>query len=101
MPKLVCVVKSCEALPNKNTLKKCEVDIGTDELLTVITNAKNIREGSRVIVATEGTEIEVNGEVIVVKKTNIGGVYSCGMFLDSVMLCWPGGAAGIAAQVTK
>ena len=99
MPKLVCIVRTCEAIPHKDNLKNCEVDIGEDELITVVTNAKNVREGSRVIVATIGTEIEVNGEVIEIKRTNVGGVYSSGMFMDSLMLGWQGGAVGLAAQV--
>ena len=39
------------------------------------------------------------GEEVEIKKTPIGGVISEGMLCDSRMLGWPGGAAGIAAQV--
>lgn len=34
-----------------------------------------------------------------VQKTSVGGVLSEGMFCDSKMLGWPGGAEGIAAQM--
>lgn len=38
-------------------------------------------------------------EVVTVRKTSVGGVLSEGIFLDSVMLGWTGGAAGVAAQM--
>jgi hypothetical protein len=39
------------------------------------------------------------GEIITVKKTSVGGVMSEGVFCDSRMLGWSGGAAGVAAQI--
>ena len=39
------------------------------------------------------------GEEITVQKTAVGGVMSEGIFCDSKMLGWTGGAAGVAAQI--
>jgi hypothetical protein len=58
--------------------------------------------GFRLAVALEGsTFINDDGEEITVKKTTVGGVLSEGMFCDSKMLGWAGGAEGIAAQIPE
>ena len=41
------------------------------------------------------------GEEITVQKTAVGGVMSEGIFCDSKMLGWAGGAAGVAAQIPE
>ena len=53
------------------------------------------------MVAEVGTEFEdkETGEMAIVRKELIGGVYSEGMICDSVILGWTGGAAGVAVQV--
>ena len=43
--------------------------------------------------------INDEGEEITVKATTVGGVLSQGLFCDSKMLGWTGGAAGVAAQM--
>ena len=97
---LVGVVLTCEAIANKANLKKTTVDIGSGrDPLVIVTNAPNIREGTRTVVAMIGSEIEVNGETITISKTVVGGVSSEGMICDSVMLGWSGGAAGICVQI--
>jgi hypothetical protein len=54
----------------------------------------------RLVVAVEGSKfINEEGEEILVKKTAVGGVMSEGMFCDSRMLGWSGGAEGVAAQI--
>jgi hypothetical protein len=54
----------------------------------------------RLAVALAGsTFVNDNGEEITVKKTSVGGVMSDGLFCDSKMLGWPGGAEGVAAQI--
>ena len=99
MPKVCGEVLTCEAIAGRDKLKKVTVDIGASEALAVTTNAPNLRVGTRTVVATVGTELEINGEMIIVQKTNVGGAWSDGMICDSVMLGWKGGAAGIAVQV--
>ena len=51
---------------------------------------------SKVVVAKLGSKVEMGGEEVVVKKTNVGGKPSFGMICDSVMLSWAGGSAGAA-----
>ena len=41
------------------------------------------------------------GNEITVKKAAVGGVMSEGVFCDSTMLGWQGGAKGIAAQIPE
>jgi len=99
----VGVVLSVEGCGGKGAgLKACKVDVGNDQVLTVVTSASNVREGSRVAVAPAGSAVVGDdGEEIAVKKTSVGGVSSEGMLCDSKMLGWLGGAAGIAAQIPE
>lgn len=96
---VVGLVITCEAVAGKDRLKVVTVDIGNGTVLTIATNAPNIREGTRTCVAVIGSTIEIAGQSEVVKKTNVGGVISEGMICDSVMLGWAGGAAGLAVQI--
>ena len=74
------------------------MNIGTDEPITVVTNATNVREGSRVVVACIGAVLN-DLDNTVVSKTNISGVISCGIMCDSKMMGWKGGSEGIAVQI--
>lgn len=81
-------------------LKVCSVNIGGDDPIFVVTNAHNVRQSSRLVVAPVGsTIINDEGEEMEIKKTAVGGVMSEGMFCDSSMLGWGSGSSGIAAQV--
>ncbi|CAK0889187.1 unnamed protein product [Prorocentrum cordatum] len=51
---VVGVVRSCEAVPKKDKLRQLEVDVGEDSPLKIVTNAGNVKEGSRVVVAKVG-----------------------------------------------
>ena len=66
--------------------------------LGIVTNASNVKEGSRVVVATIGTELS---DGTVVQKANVGGCPSEGMLCDAPMLGWTGGGAGAAALVPE
>jgi tRNA-binding EMAP/Myf-like protein len=99
MPFVVCKVLSCDEIAGKEKLKKLLLDIGSSSDITVVTNAPNVRLDTRTVVATIGTEIEMNGEVILVKKTALCGIQSEGIICDSSMLGWVGGAVGIAVQI--
>ena len=99
MSYVVGLVITCEAVAGKDRLKVVTVDIGNGVVLTIATNAPNIREGTRTCVAVVGSTIEIAGQSEVVKKTNVGGIISEGMICDSVMLGWAGGAAGLAVQI--
>jgi hypothetical protein len=55
---------------------------------------------NRVAVAPVGSSFTNDeGEEITVAPTTVGGVLSQGLFCDSKMLFWAGGAAGVAAQI--
>ena len=91
----VGVVESTEALPGKAKLTRCLVTVGAEQSVSVVTNASNVIEGSRVVVATVGSM--VNGEIV--KKACVGGCTSEGMLCDGPMLGWKGGGVGAAALV--
>ena len=100
MPLVVGVVLSVAPVAGKDKLRQCTVDVGAGEQLTIVTNAPNVREGTRTVVALVGTEVEVDGgETITVKKSAVGGIMSSGMLCDSIMCGWVGGGAGVAVQV--
>ena len=90
-------VLSLEPVPGKDKLLKLQVNVGSAEL-GIVTNASNVTEGSRVVVATIGTELS---DGTVVKKANVGGCPSEGMLCDAPMLGWTGGGAGAAALVPE
>lgn len=96
---VVGLVLKCEPVPGKDKLKVVTVDIGDGSPLSIVTNAPNIRDGTRTCIATIGTTVEIDGEEVQIKKTNVGGVVSEGTVCDSVMLGWAGGASGVAVQV--
>jgi tRNA-binding EMAP/Myf-like protein len=97
---VVGLVEECAAIPGKDRLKHLKVNVG-DSTLEVITNAPNVQIGTRTVVATLGTEIEMNGETIVVEKQTVSGFTSEGIICDSKMCGWTGGALGIAVQVPE
>jgi len=85
----------------KTPLRSCAVRIDeAGKTITVVTNAKNVRISSRVIVALPGalvpseTDFEEKMEV---KETTVGGTKSEGMFCDERMLGW-GTQVGVAVQ---
>ena len=75
----------------KVPLRWCQIDVGGDSPVTVVTNAGNVRLSSRVVVAMIGAVVpstadEETGTVIT--KTTVGGVQSEGMLCDAKMLGW-------------
>ena len=93
---VVGLVASCEHVTGKDKLSKLSVDVGAVDPLQIVTNAPNVAESSRVVVATIGTTLPDGTEV---KKASVGGVPSEGMLCDAPMLGWMGGGAGAAALV--
>lgn len=96
---VVAVVQDLDAIEGKDRLKKLKLDIGKDAPIVVVTNAPNVSVGSRLVVATAGARVSVDGNELTVKKTSVGGVMSEGMLCDAPMLGWSGGGAGTAALV--
>ena len=88
------LVTSVEDLADK--LKVCSVNIGKSEV-KIVTNAANVEEGTRVVVACVGAIVQ--GDAL--KKKTVGGRASEGMLADAPMLGWTGGGAGAAAIVPE
>lgn len=73
-------VISCEQHPNADRLKLTKVNIGSDELLSIVCGAPNVAKGQKVPVATVGTKLyDDKGEEWVIKKGKIRGEASHGM----------------------
>lgn len=98
---VVLSVEECSKSKGGKTLRACKVNIGdADNPITVVTAASNVRDNSRIVVAPVGsTVLDESGEAMQIKKTSVAGVMSEGMFCDSPMLGWKGGAQGVAATV--
>ena len=90
---LVGLVATCEPVAGKDKLLALTVDVGGTALVAIVTNAGNVKVGSRVVVAMVGATV---GDIIV-KKAVVGGRPSAGMLCDAPMLGWVGGGAGAAA----
>ena len=101
----VGVVLSIVELPTKKggkPLRSCKVDLGNETIICVVTSAANVRDNSRIVVAPVGSSVlDASGEEMEIKKTSKGGVMSEGMFCDSFMLGWKGGAKGVAATLPE
>ena len=86
------------AAPLKDKLKLLSVDVGAGAPLAIVTNAPNVVDGSRVVVACVGATLP---DGTVVTKRSVGGTTSEGIVCDSPMLGWVGGGAGTAALVPE
>ena len=72
-------ITSIESHPNADKLKLTKVDIGTN-VLNIICGANNIKKHDFVVVAICGvTIINLDGEILNIKKTKIRGEFSEGM----------------------
>lgn len=99
MPLIVGLLVAVEEVANSQNLKKCLVQVSSDEeqeKLTIVTNAKNVKQGMRVIVAPVGMELE---DVGVVESRVVGGVRSSGMLCDSKMCGWASTNPGLAVSL--
>lgn len=65
---------------NADALFVCSVDMGGEEPVQIVTNAKNVQEGDLVPVATPGTTVHEGNESMTIKVAKVRGVESCGMF---------------------
>ena len=65
-----CVVLECEAVPKSTNLKKVVLDAGpaNEGHLTVVTNASNIRVGTRTAVALVGSVVDDAGSEVTITK---------------------------------
>lgn len=65
---------------NADALFVCSVDMGGEERVQIVTNAKNVQEGDLVPVATPGTTVHEGNESMTIKVAKVRGVESRGMF---------------------
>lgn len=79
----VCTITSIEQHPNAERLRVCNVDVGREEPLVIVTNAVNVYEGCQVPVALDGGVLADGMEI---KPTKMRGVMSYGMFCGGAEL---------------
>ncbi|MFN5334756.1 MAG: phenylalanine--tRNA ligase subunit beta [Bacteroidota bacterium] len=73
-------VIECEKHPDADKLSLTKVNIGTNEILSIVCGAPNVAKGQKVIVATVGTTLyPSSGEPLTIKKAKIRGTESFGM----------------------
>jgi len=103
-----CIL-AVEPVQKQKDLKKVLVDIVGDQdeskAIRVVTNAKHVEVGDRIVVALvdaivpAGARLDEDSNAIQVRPTSVAGVMSHGMLCDSVMLGWTGGAKGVAQKM--
>lgn len=73
-------VVECEQHPNADRLSLTKVNVGADELLSIVCGAPNVAKGQKVLVATIGAELHpTEGDPFTIKKGKIRGEVSEGM----------------------
>lgn len=83
---IVGQIKSIEKHPDADRLSVCQVDVGEEELIQIVTNA-SVTNDQLVAVAMIGAELpEADGKVFKIKKSKLRGVLSQGMFCGSETL---------------
>ena len=79
----VCTITGIEQHPNAERLRICDVDVGREEPLKIVTNATNVTVGCQVPVALDGAVLADGMEI---KPTKMRGVMSYGMFCGGAEL---------------
>lgn len=82
-------VVSCQKHPNADKLSLTQVDVGQEQLLSIVCGAPNVAQNIKVVVATVGTTLyPTEGEPFKIKKSKIRGERSEGMIcaLDEIGL---------------
>jgi len=79
-------IKSIEQHPDADRLRICQVDVGADEAIQIVTNAQ-VEVDQKVPVAMIGAKLpEPDGKIFKIKKSKLRGVLSQGMFCGSETL---------------
>lgn len=78
--------------PNADRLRVCQTDIGTGELLQIVTGAQNVQVGDIIPVALTGAKLP-NG--LEIKASKLRGVDSFGMYCSLKELGMEGGVDGV------
>lgn len=97
----VGVIKQVDSM--KAPLKKVQVQVDqSTNYIQIVTNAKYVKEGDKVVVAMEGAIVPAgSNDGILVKKTSVGGVMSHAILCDGVMLDHNGGSNGILVNLNE
>lgn len=89
-------VVACEKHPNADRLKVTRVDVGKNEILSIVCGAPNVEKGQKVAVATIGTMLYDSDEKPwEIKRGKIRGEVSEGMICSEVELGLGDGQDGI------
>ncbi|MGL4873629.1 MAG: phenylalanine--tRNA ligase subunit beta [Clostridium sp.] len=80
---VVCQFKEIEKHPEAERLSVCQVDIGEEELLQIVTAATNMKVGDKVPVALHKSTLADGTEI---KKGKLRGIVSNGMFCSEAEL---------------
>lgn len=72
-------VLTCEKHPDADKLSVTTVNVGSGKPLNIVCGAPNVAKGQKVLVATVGTKLYLNGQEIVIKKAKLRGQLSEGM----------------------
>lgn len=79
----VCTITDIQPHPNAERLRVCDVDVGREETLKIVTNATNVTVGCQVPVALDGAMLADGTEI---KPTKMRGIMSYGMFCGGAEL---------------
>jgi len=72
-------VLTCEQHPDSDHLSKTTVNVGKNEILSIICGASNVAAGQKVVVATVGTTLYDGDNDFKIKRSKIRGEASEGM----------------------
>jgi len=85
---LIGEVMTLRAMKQKKGFIFCEIDVGRDENVPVVTNRKSVQLGSRVVIAVEGAT--VGGEEVV--GDHLHSEWSAGVVCSPIDMGWEGDA---------
>lgn len=97
---LVGLVQQADKVPGKDKLLKLLVDTGRSTPLQIVTNAPNVKQGSRIVVAKEGALIGDPDDGEIVKAGTVAGCKSEGVVCDNSMLGWGSANKGRAVVLS-
>ena len=72
-------VMACAQHPNADRLKVTQVNIGAEQTVQIVCGAPNVAAGQKVMVATVGTTLPMDGNPLKIKKGKLRGEASEGM----------------------
>lgn len=73
-------VSECEKHPNADKLRVCQIDVGNEDLLTIVCGAPNVQAGQKVAVALPGASLPGGMKI---GKAKLRGIESSGMLCSA------------------